>query len=394
MITVEAALKIVLSTPGNFGMETVALANAYDRFLGEAVYADRDAPPFDRVMMDGIAINSLAIAEDKTSFLIESIQAAGDVQKTLADINNCIEVMTGAIVPANTDTVIAYELIELIGDKAFIKQPIEPLKNIHAKGRDHKKDELALHRGKRLNAPGIGLLAAIGKHEVAVYKVPSVAIVATGNELVAVTETPLAHQIRISNAYMLKAALQQDQVNATIFHLQDEEDSMKKRLGEIVRDFDVVLISGGVSQGKYDYVPKILASLGIEQGFHRVAQKPGKPFWFGQQPTLKTTVFAFPGNPIATQVCYQYYFRQWLFTSLGNQLIFPEVVLAEGIIPHKILTQFIPVVLNTTGSSVRLSANSGSGDLYNLAAIDGFIILPNGDNSYAKGSNFNFVKLV
>ena len=393
MISVNEALKIIISTIGNFGQETVPLKDAFNRVLAEDVFSDRDSPPFNRVMMDGIAIDSRILSsKNLEGFFIESIQAAGDAPKILSDKNNCIEVMTGAVLPLNTDTIIPYENIEIINQRATIKEPVIAKKFIHWQGSDHKKNELSIDEFKFLNAAHIGLLASIGFADVPVLKLPKIAIVATGNELVAVNEIPLDHQIRMSNVYTLQAALQGDNIAADIFHIIDEEAELFNQLSDIITNYDVVLISGGVSKGKYDFVPDVLQKIGVEKLFHRVAQKPGKPFWFGQQALLKTHVFAFPGNPISTFVCFHYYFRQWLFASLKIDVKFPLMPLSHEILPNNNLDQFIPVVLNE--NQVVATTNNGSGDLISLANIDGFIFLPKGEKKYQEKNEFVFIKVV
>ena len=394
MISVEEALKIVLSIPGNYGFEKVPLQGAFNRFLGEAIFSDRDSPPFDRVMMDGIAIDSIVLSDNqKDSFLIEGIQAAGDIQKVLNNKHNCLEVMTGAILPQNTDTIVPYEDIEIIDNKAHLKKSVVPQKYIHLKGSDHKKGVLALPKSKRLNAADIGLLASVGSSLVPVFKMPKIAIVATGNELVEVNAIPENHQVRMSNVYALQAALNADGIASTLFHLIDDETVLLKQLSSIVYDYDVVLISGGVSKGKYDFVPVILDKLGVQKLFHQVAQRPGKPFWFGHQPLQNTHVFAFPGNPVSTFVCYQYYFRHWLFASFGNQLKLPLIQLSGLITANNSLSFFIPVVINNKGNEVTIVSNNGSGDLFSLANIDGFILVPKGAEIYVDKSFFPFLHI-
>ncbi len=394
MISVEEALKIVVSIPGNYGIEIVPLQDAYNRFLGEDIIADRDSPPFDRVMMDGIAIDSTVISTDTlNSFFIEGIQAAGDPQKVLNNKYNCLEVMTGAILPQNTDTVVPYEAIDIIDNKAFLRERVVPKKFIHLKGSDHKINQLALPKSKQLSAADIGLLAAVGVSLVPVFAMPTIAIVATGNELVEIDILPEAHQIRMSNVYSLQAALNMDRIAATIFHLIDDEAILFFRLSTIINEYDVVLISGGVSKGKYDFVPEILNKLGVEKLFHEVAQRPGKPFWFGYQSNLKTHIFAFPGNPVSTFVCYQYYFRQWLFASFGNTLKLPLMQLSGAITANNKLSIFTPVVINNTGNEVTCVTNNGSGDLFSLSAIDGFILLHSGIDEYPDKSSFSFLNI-
>ena len=395
MISVEEALAIVLSKPGIYGIETVPLMDACNRFLGEDIFADRDSPPYNRVMMDGIAVDSSVLSLNETGiFFIESIQAAGDSQKILLDRNNCIEVMTGAILPAKTDTVVPYENIDIIDGRAYIKQPVVAKKYIHLKGSDHKKNQQVLHKGKRLHAADIGLLAAVGITHVPVFVLPKTAIIATGNELVDVGKIPESHQVRMSNVYSLHAALKMDMITADIFHINDDEAILFNQVSAVAAAYDVVLISGGVSKGKYDYVPGILNKLGVEKLFHQVAQRPGKPFWFGHHPGLHTHVFAFPGNPVSTFVCYHYYFRQWLFSSSGYRLQLPLITLSEEIIPSNILSQFIPVVLTIDGDQVCELSNNGSGDLFSLSIIDGFIFLPKGDKTYPAKTSFRFLKIV
>ena len=394
MISVEEALKIVLNTKGDFGVVSVSLKDAFNCILGEDIAADRDSPPFNRVMMDGIAVDSSVLtSQKKDSFFIEGIQPAGEVQTILSNKNNCIEVMTGAVLPANTDTIIPYENIEILNGIAYIKEDVIPKKFIHWQGADHKKSALALSKFKKINAATIGLLASLGIAEVKVLRTPKVAIVATGNELVGVDDIPLSHQIRMSNVYSLRAALKADNIAGDIFHINDDEAELFSKLSGIINEYDVVLISGGVSKGKYDHVPDVLQKIGVEKLFHRVAQKPGKPFWFGLHAPLKTHVFAYPGNPISTFVCFHFYFRQWLFASLKNELTFPLLPLLNKITPNNNLDQFIPVVLSNSGSELISTSNNGSGDLISMATIDGFIFLPKRLASYPEKSIFSFIRI-
>ncbi len=394
MVSVEEALEIVLSVPGQYGIERVALGKILNRFLAEDIFADRDSPPYDRVMMDGIALNSSALLSNSTEgFFIEGIQAAGDAQKILRNQINCLEVMTGAIMPAGIDLIVPYEQVDIIDNRAFLKQPFVPRNYIHLKGTDHKRDTIALQKGKRLTAADAGLLAAVGISGVPVYKLPKTAIVATGNELVPIDEIPEAHQVRMSNVYSLQSALQPDCIAPDIFHIDDEEAVLFNELSAIVKEYDVVLLSGGVSKGKYDFVPAVLEKIGVQKLFHQVAQRPGKPFWFGHQPYLNTHVFAFPGNPVSTFVCHHFYFRQWLSNSLGNWLKLPLVQLSGAITGLGLLSLFVPVKFNHDDNCVSEITNNGSGDLFSLTAIDGFAYLPKGEIFYNEKSIFPLLKI-
>jgi len=394
MINVEEALKLVLSQTQTYGTMAVNLTNATGRFLAEDVFTDRDAPPFDRVMMDGIAINLGDLSNPlKATYPIQGIQAAGAPQMKLNDASHCLEVMTGAILPTNADTIIPYEEVEIIGGKAHIQLEKALKRFVHYQGSDSKKGELVLRRGKKINAGDIGILATVGKSKVKVAKLPTVAIISTGDELVEVDQTPLAHQIRKSNVYNLWAALSKEGIQAEMHHIIDDKDALREKLSKLVKNYDVLLLSGGVSKGKFDHIPDILAEMGVQKHFHRVAQRPGKPFWFGSHPDLHTKVFAFPGNPVSTYVNHLYYFQQWLYASLGQPLSFDLKTLGEDIPGNPNLARFVSVKIDKeTGEAVPLNHN-GSGDLFSLAQTDGFLLLPKREEAYKQGEKFRFMDM-
>ncbi|WP_299485293.1 molybdopterin molybdotransferase MoeA [uncultured Allomuricauda sp.] len=377
MIIFETALQKVLKHVPDYGVEPVALESSLGRILAETVVADRDFPPFDRATKDGIAIKYNPDIDANTSFQIIGIAQAGSPQLSLEDSSACIEVMTGAVIPKNTDTVVMYEHLQKKNNFFSITKPVKKGQNIHYKASDTGSGAELLQPGTIITSAEIGVLATVGKSEVMVRKLPKVAVIATGNELVNVDEKPLPHQIRKSNTYTLKALLQNESVQADVYHLVDEPNLLKNKLSELLEKFDVLLLSGGVSKGKFDFLPTTFDALEVHKVFHKVLQRPGKPFWFGKHALHKTTVFSFPGNPVSTFVNYHVYFIPWLNKTLGVTAPEFTVFLSEPISNATDLTRFLGVeICFKEGKLIAKEiSTSGSGDLLSLSKADGFIRL-------------------
>jgi molybdopterin molybdotransferase len=392
LITVKEASEIVLNNVQDFGIEEVSLEQSINRVLKENLYAERDFPPFTRVSMDGIAIQFETFEKGQRIFLIEGLQAAGSPQKTLENKANCLEVMTGAVLPNNTDTVIRYEDVEIKNGKARINiDDVRLTQNAHQKGSDRKAGDILVKSGKIISPAEIGVAATIGKTHLKVAKTPKVVIISTGDELVEISENPLPHQIRKSNVHNLWATFLRWGIYAEKKHLNDEKEEIRKGLKDCLENFDVIVMSGGVSKGKFDFIPEILEELKVQKLFHRVRQRPGKPFWFGRSPN-ETIVFAFPGNPASTFMCANRYFRPWLRSSLGLESFeYQYAVLEQNFEFKPDLTYFLQVKI-TYQKDGRISAKpimgKGSGDLANLADADGFMELPKGQNSFKKGDAY------
>jgi molybdopterin molybdotransferase len=389
MINVEEAVRIIQKTVKDFGVEELPLEDALGRVLREDLHADRDFPPFNRVTMDGIAIRRESFAAGRRTFPIAGIAAAGAPPMTLRDPEACLEVMTGAILPAGTDAVIRYEDLEIAnGAAAIVLDEVKPGQNIHRRGEDRPKGDRIVPRYRRLSPAELGVAATVGKAVIKVSRLPKTMIISTGDELVPVSETPLPHQIRRSNVHRLKATLQKVNVPVDTFHLQDDLEEILQQLKKILRKYEVVLLSGGVSKGKFDYLPEALAQLGVEKLFHRIAQRPGKPFWFGRAAN-GTTVFALPGNPISSFLCTHRYFLPWLDACLGlPPAPAPKAVLQEDVPFKPDLTRFLEVKLDFDDQGrilARPVPGSGSGDLANLVDADAFVELPRGKDLYRKG---------
>ncbi|MEW2922090.1 molybdopterin molybdotransferase MoeA [Muricauda sp. ANG21] len=379
MITFDEALQKVLGHSQNYGDELVELTKSHGRILAETIMADRDFPPFDRSTKDGIAIRFDAFNSQRQTFKIAGVAQAGSPQLVLDDTVSCIEVMTGAIIPKNTDTVVMYEHTTKKGEAFIINEPVKKGQNIHYQASDVRQEEVLLHPGVKITAAEIGVLATVGKATVSVKKLPKVAVISTGNELVDVDKTPLPFQIRKSNSYSLFSLLENEKIEGDIHHLLDEPSAIKQRLEQLIKEYDVLLLSGGVSKGKYDFLPEAFDSLGVEKVFHKVLQRPGKPFWFGKHEQDKTTVFSFPGNPVSTFVNYHLYFKPWLNKTLGIDTTHFTVFLDEPYTNSTDLTVFIGVTLKLKEGKLAANtiATTGSGDLLALAKADGFVkVLP------------------
>jgi molybdopterin molybdotransferase len=423
MISVEEAEKIVLKTVKKrvytegssdvgFAMSDVgadpksdiinpkytegsSLLNSVGRILAEDIIADRDFPPFDRVTMDGIAFNFENFKAGQRRFFIENMQAAGEKQLQLMDVAHCIEIMTGAVMPLDCDTVIRYEDLKIENGFAEIQiENVDYQQNTHKKGRDRKAGDVLIPKGKLLSAAEIGTAATVGKSILTVVKLPKVAIISTGNELVAINETPEDHQIRRSNVYSLAALLADKfKIKAQLFHFNDNETDITEGLKKILSKHDLVILSGAVSEGKFDFVPKALASNGVDCLFHKVSQRPGKPLWFGQKAN-KTVVFGLPGNPVSTFMCACRYVLPWIQAYLTQKTPnYPLATLAEDVHFKPDLTYFLQVKLENKDGILTAHpvAGGGSGDLANLNDADGFLELPIDKSAFLKGEMFKFI---
>lgn len=400
LTTAKEALEIILNTSENFGTEEVKFLNSVGRILKEDIVADRDFPPFDRVSMDGIAISSEAFNKGQRTFKIEGIQAAGNKQLTMQNPNNCMEAMTGAIVPKNTDTVIQYELLDIKNGVATINlEAVKKLQNVHLKGLDRKKGAVLIPKNTLISPAEIGVFATVGKTKVKVAKQPKVMVISTGNELVGVSETPEEHQIRRSNVFTLVSLLEKINIKAETAHITDNKELLLNKIEIFLNNFDVLLFSGAVSKGKFDFIPEVLNELGVKKLFHRVKQRPGKPFWYGkktsnEQSRSDKTVFAFPGNPVSTFASCLKYFYPWYYKSVAlNFENKNQAILAEDYFFKPNLTYFLQVKVAKKEGKIYATpiTGRGSADLTNLVDADAFLELPDDRSNFTKGEIFPLI---
>jgi molybdopterin molybdotransferase len=342
--------------------------------------ADRDYPPFNRVMMDGIAIRFDDYDKGMRSFPIEGISAAGEKAKTLR--SGSLEVMTGSVLPLNSDLVIQYEHLKIENNIATIVVEVPRFRfdSVHLEGSDCKKGDVVLLKNLPMTGPHVGILSSMG--ESLIPYSPKVMIISTGDELV--ENNPLPHEIRRSNVFALKSSLElfgfQD-VKET--HLDDDPKMIAKHFQQYAGEFDILIYSGGVSKGKFDYLPSVWADMGVTKYFHEVSQRPGKPLWFGVDEKRKTTVIGLPGNPVSSLVCLHRYF-------LPNRKI--QVKLTKEITFKKPLTYFVPVKIEFVGAELFATPleMKNSGEFTALAGSDGFIELPKELDQFHVGETYSF----
>jgi molybdopterin molybdotransferase len=383
MTPAEAERKIRDNLPV-FASEECPLAEAQGRVLHRDLRGDRDLPPFDRVTMDGYAVRAAALAAGSRTFRIEATQAAGMRPFRLGPAADaCIEVMTGAVLPEGADSVIPYEDTESADGRMTVR-PVVPAvragQAVHRRGSDHRLGGVIVRAGTRITGREIAVAAATGAARLTVSRLPKIAVVSTGDELVEVGDPVAPHQIRRSNDHALRAALiAAGYPRVERFHLHDMRHEIEHMLWHIIAEFDVVLVTGGVSKGKFDFLPDELAAQGVQKIFHGVAQRPGKPFWFGVNPDGKP-VFALPGNPVSAYTCLHRYVLPALAQASGlPPAVPPKVALAAPVTFRPPLAYFLPVRLASGAGAERLALpdpGNTSGDFAGLVGTDGFVELP------------------
>ncbi|HEV7714697.1 MAG TPA: molybdopterin molybdotransferase MoeA [Steroidobacteraceae bacterium] len=391
MLTPAEAEKLIWERLACLPIESLPLAQVAGAVLRENIYAERDQPPFDRVAMDGIALQSDAARSGERRYKIQAVQAAGDPVLTLTASTSCIEVMTGAVLPLECDAVVPVEQIETAGGQAELAADVavEAWQNVHRRATDSRQGALLLSTGTRLSAPEVAIAASAGMARVRVSSQPMVVVISTGNELVEPGEPILPHQIRRSNVYAVASALRRQGFQRVADdHVPDDIDKLRERLKFHLDTHDVLVLSGGVSMGRFDLVPRALEELGVQVIFHKVAQRPGKPMWFGVAPS-GATVFALPGNPVSTLVCLARYVVPAMFVAMGETPRPPEkIAISSPVQVSTSLTFFMPVRVEVDDWGRAWAAPAPthtSGDFTALAGTDGFVELPPGPNAYPKG---------
>lgn len=372
MISVKEAEQIILSHAFIPKEEIIPLDKAPGRTLFKPVLSDTDLPPFNRVMMDGIAIRFADWENGQRSFPIQGIQQAGEPAKLLT-AGCALEIMTGAVCPQNADTIVPYEELKLSEVAIILSEQLKYGQNIHRKGSDKKAGDILIQEGAKLNAAQLSIAAAAGYAMIGVCSRPSIHVFSTGNELVEIDQIPDEYQIRRSNVYALKFLLEKEGIQCTESHLPDEKEMMRREIENALLSNDVILLSGGVSKGKFDFLPEILQELGVEKLIHGVAQKPGKPFWFGKG--RGKLVFAFPGNPVSTAMCATRYLIPWLRVSFGQRRNTCRARLTNAIEIKGKLTFFLQVKIHQDSEGITHATalpGAGSGDYANLAEVHGF----------------------
>jgi len=363
--------------------EVVSLSEASGRVLAEPIASDRDYPALPRSVRDGFAVRSADLPGDL--FVIGEVRAgeafAGEVQPGQA-----VEIMTGAPVPRGADAVVMVEHCTVAGDHVQVPRTLAHGENVSARGSQARDEEVLLEPGARLGFAEVALLATVGRSSVSVYARPQVAILATGDEIVEVNETPLDYQIRNSNVESLAVQVRRAGGCPTILPIARDLYEPTRELAEHGLRFDLLLLSGGVSAGKYDLVERALADLGAEFFFDRVLIMPGQPLVFGK--ARGKFFFGLPGNPASTMVTFELFARAAVEILGGEKeprfaLLWSR--LSQDFRQKTGLTRFLPANLNADGSRISPLPWQGSGDVPSLARANAFLVTEPDRESWAAG---------
>ncbi|EOR95956.1 Molybdopterin biosynthesis protein MoeA [Arcticibacter svalbardensis MN12-7] len=364
MISFPDALAAINVLAKPFDKEFCPLEDADGRILADNCFADRNYPPFNRAAMDGYAIMYNDWENGLREYKITEVIYAGQASEQTIHSGYCYKIMTGATTPPLATVIIRREdSIEQDNVVTLKGESLKPYQNIAREGEDAKAGALILEAPLRCEPQIISLLTSIGKTQVSVYKLPKVAVITTGNEVVKPDEPIAAFQIRNSNQYLLRALLKKWNINEPVcIHVQDNKDALRETLQQAILS-DITIINGGVSAGDADYVPQILHELGVKEIFHQVAMRPGKPIWTGKSPS-GGMVFALPGNPLSCLTTFTLFIESYLYKSFGFKERIPyKLPLLENRSKKNKLTEFFPVRIATEQFGLHLVKHNGSGDI-------------------------------
>jgi len=383
LINVEEARRIVLEQAAPLGIEQVALSASVGRILAQDLIAQTDLPPFDNSAMDGYAIHSSdtasALREQPVKLRLVGEVAAGEVRERGVSRGEAVKIMTGAPLPPGADSVVALEEARLRSEQVEIFGEVPPGRHVRKAGEDIRRGEVALVAGTQVQLQHVGLLAGLGYADVPAYRLPRVAVLATGSELVGINEPLGPGKIRNSNSLVLVALLRQLGIEPVdLGTVVDERSLIHQRLEEAARH-DVVLTSGGVSVGEHDLVKRVLRDLGMETLFWRVNMKPGKPLLFGR--LRNSVIFGLPGNPISCVVCFLEFIAPFLQKVMGEQNPGNNRVharLTQPIRKKEPRTQLLTARLQEDQGNLTVTPTpqQGSGMLNSLAQANAFIVVP------------------
>ena len=375
--------------------ELTNLLDAVGLILAEDLRADRDFPPFPRATRDGYAVRAADVQSVPSQLRnVGSIKAGASTADSSVPVSNgqCVEIMTGAPVPDGADAVVMVEYTHLSGESVTVDRSVKCGENVVPAGAEARRGDVMVPRGTRVHHAAVAVAAAVGRPELAVHRRPCVAVLATGDELVDINLPPGPNEIRNSNSYSLAAQVNEAGGEAMMLPVaRDEADGLALLLGKGLNT-DLLLLTGGVSAGKYDLVEEVLASLGAEFFFTGVAIQPGKPVVFGQvKIDGKTTpFFGLPGNPVSTMVTFQLFVRPVLDALGGSApepLPFAQARLKESFTTKTGLTRFLPAHLGGTHENpeVELLRWQGSGDLMAASKANCYIVVPPDREKFAAG---------
>jgi molybdopterin molybdotransferase len=376
-------LREVSAGRGSLLTEQVPSLEAAGRVLAEEITADRDYPPFARSARDGFAVRA---ADVPGELQVLGEVRAGEVYRGFVSSKGAVEIMTGAPLPEGADAVVMVEHTERAGDRVKIARSLKSGENFNAQGIEAKQGSIVLSPGRRLGFAEIALLAMVGRECATVYKRPSVAILPTGDEIVEAGQKPEAFQIRNSNAWSMAVQVRRAGGEPQILPIARDNYESTRGLIEQGLEHDLLLLSGGVSAGKYDIVERVLADLGAKFFFDRVLVQPGQPLVFGT--ARGKFFFGLPGNPASTMVTFEVFARaavELLTGATEAPLPLLQARLSKEVRHKPGLTRFLPAQVSADGSTVTPELWQGSGDVNSLARANAFLVTEPDRESWAAG---------
>ena len=381
MIAIKDAFSLLEATPISLIEKEVSLDKGLNLVLAATVFSPINMPPFRQSNMDGFALGLHAGLE----YTIIGEIKAGDSNAIELQPGQAVKIFTGAAVPDLAQAVIPIEKVTTNGSQLFLQETVAAETNVRPMGSQIFKGAIALEKGTILNPAALGFLAGLGFISVNVYQKPTIGIVITGNELVPAGQ-PLPHgKVYESNALMLQTALQNEHFEEiTLYQVQDDFESTKSVLENAIEANDVVLISGGISVGDYDFVGRALESLKVETLFYKVNQKPGKPLLVGKK--NHKMIFALPGNPAASLTCFYIYVKPTLKRMSGQNATYSSIAsraLAHDYEVDNSRDQFLKAMV--VGAEVTILLHQDSSMLDSFALANALVYLPNGTFFIAKG---------
>jgi molybdopterin molybdotransferase len=403
MLPIERGLEIVLSTakskdrPDRMPADSVPLIGCISRVLREDVFADSDSPPFDKAIRDGFAVRFEDVTEIPATLSVIGESRAGLASNVHVQKGQCCEIMTGAPLPAGANAVVMVENTERLSQTSVrICKSARENEGLLRLGTESRKGDRVLAAGRQIGLADVGLLASCGKSSVLVSRKPSVAIIATGDELVDVQDLPGPSQIRNSNSYTIHAqVLEAGAAPHDLGIARDNLEDLRTKIRQGL-EHDILLVSGGVSMGKYDLVENVFAEFGVAVLFDKIAMKPGKPTVFGY--CGETYVFGLPGNPISTIVAFHIFVRPLILFLLKSENMNPKILEASLEAPAKCDPQrasLLPALVRFVNGKYRIRTApwKGSSDLVGLSRANALIVIPQRDGSLETGENVQFLPM-
>ncbi len=381
MITVTEALRIIVESASPLGTQIIPTENAISFVSANNIVADRPLPPFNRVAMDGFAVKSSDFTAKEVTLKLKGQIQTGVYSELVVESGEAVNIMTGAPCPAGADAVVMVENSKVSGDRVTLyEEKMQPGLNVASMGEDKAKGDLLIEAGKPLSTSDIAVAASVGYADLEVFKKPRVKIISTGTEIVPPSQQPKPHQIRDCNSYTLRTMCNQHHLENRFIGIGEDDETVLEKLIQEGLDSEILLLSGGVSMGNFDYIPNLLLKNGVTNIFHNIKVKPGKPVWFGRTDS-GTFVFGLPGNPVSVQTCFRIFVEPLIKKLSGyNQPhhIFLKLPLSQEVKSKTPREHFMPgkLKISATSTAVEPVYISGSGDFSNFTQSQGLFIMP------------------